>query len=443
VHAGRVMRREALREWAGAALWILPLVAGNLALLAGWLIAQIQPAPGTPLYGLQFEGTAADARTLLLTITGTVVTVIALVLGLSVVALQLSSTQFSPRLLRNFLRDRPNQVVLSIFMATFAYSAAGLFTVGVGSDPEDFPRLAVSGAIVLLFASIGAVVFFADHLSHSIQVDSIMRRVEREALEVVAALPHDIEMVPPQPPPWAVPVAAKTSGYVVTAHPEYLLPLATRYGVSMALTKRVGEHVVAGIPLALIWPANPADPLPDIHVFEVALDKAVGIVFERTRQQDVAMGIRQLVDVADKALSPAVNDPYTAVQAIDHMAVIFAAMAHHPLGPRVGRAGDSVVVVPSRRFGEYLGTMCGLVRRYGSAEPTVAVALLHLLDTCATVARKDWTRLHDIADQARLIVADAQRETRQSADMGQVRSLEESLLRKIEAYRADAEQWSV
>src|SRR5213593_3713102 len=112
------------------------------------------------------------------------VTVIALLLGLTVVALQLSSTQFSPRLLRNFLRDRPNQLVLSVFVATFAYSAAGLYTVGVsaGARSEEYPRLAVSGAIVLLFASLAMVVYFADHLAHSIQIDAIATAVERSAL---------------------------------------------------------------------------------------------------------------------------------------------------------------------------------------------------------------------------------------------------------------------
>jgi uncharacterized membrane protein len=109
------------------------------------------------------------------------VTVIALVLGLTVVALQLSSTQFSPRLLRNFLRDRATQVVLSAFIATFVYSAAGLFTVGLeaGGRTETYPRLAVSGAIALLFVSLGMVVYFADHLVHSIQIDAINRRVGR------------------------------------------------------------------------------------------------------------------------------------------------------------------------------------------------------------------------------------------------------------------------
>lgn len=432
------MRREALREYVDGALWVLPFVAGNVAVLAGIVISQIEPAPGSWLESLAFQGNSGQARDLLTTITGTVVTVIALVLGLSVVALQLSSTQFSPRLLRNFLRDRPNQLVLSVFMATFAYSAAGLFTVGVGEDVEDFPRLAVSGSIAMLFASLGAVVYFADHLSHSIQVDAIMQRVEREALAVVSHLYNDVDMVPPAPPPWAVAVPARSSGYIVTAHPEILMPLASQYGVSIALARRVGEHVVAGRTLAQIWTPHEEDPLPDLHVFEHALDLAVGIGFERTRQQDAAMGIRQLVDVACKALSPAVNDPYTAVQAIDHMSVIFGAMAAHPLGPRVARKGSSVVVVPSRRFGEYLGTMCGLVRRYGSAEPTVAVALLKLLETSATVARNDWARLHDIAEQARLIVEDAERETRQKADAGPVRFAEEALLRRIEGYRRTA-----
>ena len=145
---------------------------------------------------------------LLSNITSTVVTVIALVLGLTVVALQLSSTQFSPRLLRNFLRDRANQVVLSIFVATFAYSAAGLYAVGVaaGERNEEFPRLAVSGAIALLFASMAMVVYFADHLAHSIQVDAIGARVEKDTLAVVPAPGRRRRRC--TPPDWAVTLLA-------------------------------------------------------------------------------------------------------------------------------------------------------------------------------------------------------------------------------------------
>lgn len=426
------MRRESVKEYAGAALWVLPFIAGNVALLIGLGLSHVDGGPGTTLSPLAFQGTAQDARDVLTAITGTVVTVIALVLGLSVLALQMASTQFSPRLLRNFLRDRPNQLVLSVFMATFAYSAAGLFTVGVahGARIEQFPRVAVSGAIALLFASLAMVVYFADHLSHSIQIDAIMRRVERETLAVVRAnAATDVELDPPTPPPWAVPVPARSSGYVQTAHPEHVLGAARAHGVVVALERRVGEHVVAGTPLAWVWPVDGTDRTVDPEAVAHAVDASVGIGFERTRQQDAAIGIRQLVDVACKALSPAINDPYTAVQSIDHLSVIFTELARRPLGPVVARDPDGrvIVVVPSRRFGEYLATMCGLVRRNGSREPTVAVALLRLLRCCALSVGGDRARLEVIAEQARLIVADAEREIADPADVVLVREASAAL----------------
>src|SRR6266545_4380282 len=181
-------RGEAVREYLGASLWALPTAAVGAALLAGSVLSLIDVPEQSPLRRFMFQGTPDDARTLLIGIVGTMITVIALTLGLTVVALQLSSTQFSPRVLRNFLRDRPNQIVLSVFVATFAYSAAGLYTVGIsgGSRSTSFPRLAVSGALVLLFASLGLLVFFADHLVHSIQVDAIMSVVERNTVRVIS-----------------------------------------------------------------------------------------------------------------------------------------------------------------------------------------------------------------------------------------------------------------
>src|SRR6476659_3223901 len=210
-----MVNRGAVREYVNGSLWVWPGVSAVAALLVGLVVSNIDVAPGSPLSPLAFQGTADDARALLTIIAGTVVTVIALVLGLTVVALQLSSTQFSPRLLRKFLRDRANQIVLSVFVATFVYSSAGLYTVGLsaGSRVEDFPRLAVSGAIVLLFASMAMVVYFADHLAHSIQVDAIGARVEKDTLAVVHGLGID-EHTAPEPPGWAVPITAASSGYL-------------------------------------------------------------------------------------------------------------------------------------------------------------------------------------------------------------------------------------
>ena len=238
------------------------------------------------------------------------------------------------------------------------------------------------------------MVFFADHLAHSIQLDAITKVVERGTLQVVGHLDDDCVVEAPGPPDWAVPVLSTASGYVQTVHVEALLPLAVQHGVHIRLRQRVGEHLVARTPLAWVWRTSPADPPPDPRAFRAALDAAVRVGFERTLEQDAAFGIRQLVDIACKALSPAVNDPYTAVQAIDHLSVIFSELAVRPLGPRVlcGPAGRGVVVLPARTFEQYLSTMCGLVRRQGVREPTVALALLHLLDNCAFLVRDDPAR---------------------------------------------------
>ena len=430
--------RDVLREYVRGSLWVLPTVSVLVALAAGAVLSSVSVGPQSPL---AFQGTADDARTLLLGITGTVITIIALLLGLTVVALQLSSTQFSPRLLRNFLRDRPNQVVLSAFVATFAYSAAGLYTVGVsaGSRTASYPRLAVSGAIVLLFISLGLLVYFADHLVHSIQVDAIMEAVQCNTLAVIqdGLLPGGQEG--PAVPGWAVPVMSRRSGYVQAVHPGTLLSHAARHEVCLRLRPRVGEHVVAGTTLAWVWRPSPGDAAPDPRDFTGILDAGVRIGFERTLEQDAAFGIRQLVDVACKALSPAVNDPYTAVQAVDHLSVIFCALARQPLGPHLARDGQGTVIVPARRFGDYLAVMCGLIRRYGASEPTVANALLRLLGNCAAVAGDDPERYTAIEEQARIIVADAEREVAQPADLDLTHAEAESVLHAIATHRSGAQ----
>ncbi len=135
----------------------------------------------------------------------------------------------------------------------------------------------------------------------------------------------------------AVPVASQRSGYVQMVRSRALLSHAARYGVCLRLRPRVGEHVVAGTTLVWIWRASPRDPAPDPQIFSAVLDAGVRIGFERTLEQDAAFGIRQLVDVACKALSSAVNDPYTAVQAIDHLSVILCALAQRPVGNHVAR----------------------------------------------------------------------------------------------------------
>jgi uncharacterized membrane protein len=162
---------------------------------------------------------------------------------------------------------------------------------------------------------------------HSIQVDAIMRVVERGTLAVIrdgllAGGPDA-----PDVPEWAAAIASQRSGYVQAVRPGRLLAQAAAHGCCLRPRPRVGEHVVAGTALAWIWHASPHDPPPTPRSSCRPCGKGSGSGFERTLEQDAALGIRQLVDVACKALSPAVNDPYTAVQAVDHLSVIFCALA--------------------------------------------------------------------------------------------------------------------
>jgi uncharacterized membrane protein len=187
-------RRSALRDHLSGALWFLPAVSVVVSLVAGWLLSGVRVEEGSLLGRLVFRGSAEDARELLIVVSATMITVTGLVFTLTIVALQIASTQFSPRLLRNFLRDRANQLVLSTFVSTFAYSLAGLHTVGAPTAGREafVPRLAISGSLVLALASLGMLVYFIHHIAHSIQIDTIMQGVERQTLQVI----EDSELPP-------------------------------------------------------------------------------------------------------------------------------------------------------------------------------------------------------------------------------------------------------
>jgi uncharacterized membrane protein len=433
-----MVRWDGIREYARGSLLVLPIACAAVALVAGALLSQVELSADSPF---AFQGTADDARTLLMGIAATMVTVIALLLGLAVVALQLSSTQFSPRLLRNFLRDRPNQIVLGVFVGTFAYSAGGLFTVGVsaGERSSDYPRFAVLVAVLLLFVSLVLLVYFADHLAHSLQVDAIMRVVGRNTLPVIRTSTFISEDEPPAVPGHAREHLARGSGYVQLVDVDQLMAAARRHRVYVRLRPRVGEHVVAGTVLAWVWCPDPGAEPPDPSTVDALLDRVVRMGFERTLEQDPGFGFRQLVDAACKALSPAVNDPYTAIQAIEHLSVLFVALARRDVGDHVARDADgaAMILVPNRRFADYLALFVGLIRRYGAGEPTVVQALLRLLGTVAALSRADAERWTAIERETTILVEDAELKVTQPADLAVVHE-EASAVRRVLDARSES-----
>lgn len=431
------MRETGLRDYVKGALWVYPTVAVVVALVAGLTLRSVTISAGSWLEPFLFQGTADDARNLLIGISGTMMTVIALVLGLTLVALQLSSTQFSPRLLRHFLRDRTNQLVLSVFVATFVYATAGLYTVGVkrGQRINDYPRLAVTVAILLLFVSLLLLVYFVHHVSHSIQVDEVMARVERTTLHVIE---HDLPTrevgggPAPEPPVWAVAVPAYRSGYVQTLVAGPLVNAAQKHDAVAEIVPMVGQHVVAGAPLAWVWRTSPEQPAPDPAVFTEPVHGTVRVGYERTTEQDVALGVRQLADIAVKALSPAVNDPYTAIQALQHLSVLLAALAARPLGSVMAHdgAGTLRVVLPGRDLAYYVELATGQIRRYGADEPRVVTALLRALESTGRFCPDDESR-GVVAAHVRLVLEAAGQRIAQQADLQPVTRHGEEVLRQL------------
>ncbi len=163
-------RRSAVREYLHGAYWVLPTLGIVIGLGAGALLSIIYVEPGSLIDKVMFQGTAGDARGVLIVVSATMITTTGIVFSLTVLYLQIASSQFSVRLLRTFLRDVPNQVVLAIFVCTFAYDTGGLLTVGEHAGGGEFvPKVAVTGSLALAFISIGALIYFLHHLVHSIR----------------------------------------------------------------------------------------------------------------------------------------------------------------------------------------------------------------------------------------------------------------------------------
>lgn len=427
--SGRSFRWTALRDYLRGALWFLPTVAVVASLAAGFGLSRLRPSEDSLLGRLAFQGDADDARQLLIVVAATMITVTGLVFSVTIVAIQIASAQFSPRLLRNFLRDRGNQLVLATFVSTFAYSFAGLHTVGTPTGSGEFvPRVAISGSMVLALASLGMLVYFVHHMAHEIQVDHIMRDVERRTLEVIeeseADPPRWEGFLPlPTAPDHAVTVRTRRSGYLQSVDFDRLLQVATDRDLVVLLRRRVGEYLVAGSPLALVWQPAEGESPPDPVLLDDELLAAVRIGIERTMEQDVRFGLRQLVDVALRAISPAINDPYTAVQAIQHLAGLVSTLAERPLADLVLRdaAGTVRVGVPAVSFRDYLGLACDQIRRSGAREPAIVLGLLHLLADAASHTSNPERR-QAIAAQIDLLLEDAERETAQPHDLSAVRT---------------------
>lgn len=389
-----------MRTWPALAadalrtrLWPIPTIAVVLAVALGLVAPELEAAAADGstgrISGWVFGGDADAARSLLSSIASSLITVTALTFSLTVVTLQLASSQFSPRLLRTFTRDRFVQVTLALFLATFTYALTVLRAVEGSDDSETaefVPEVAVTVAFVLTVVSVVALVLFLAHLTEQIRVETMLRNVHRDAVSTLRSVcaPGDVDTgsgQPPRPPSWASVVLAEGDGFVTWVDQAELLAVAVDEDVVVSVETHPGVFVVRGTPVGRVWSTRAA-PLTDEDAERVGarVSRCLHLGFERTSAQDVGFGLRQLTDVANKALSPGVNDPTTAVHALGHISALLCDLADADLGSTVLRDDDGArVVLQGLDLADYLDLGLAQPRLYGATDPQVLTAVARAL----------------------------------------------------------------
>ena len=385
---GQVRRRHFADE-AKTSLFVLPAVMVLLAALAAEALAALDDRiePGS-LPGF-LETTEDSARSILAAIAGGTITAAAVVLSFTLVAVQLASSQYSPRTLGRFLADRFQQVVMGVVFGTFTFSIVVLREIGrAGVDAEEpTPQLATTGAVVLAVAALLAVLASIDHTARSLQVESIAERVSQLSIQIARQRhpPLDDERPPPEPvpdrPDDALVVTAQQTGWVQQLSLE-AVARSVPEGTTAVLAVTVGDHVAEGDPVAHLWPSTP-DPEKAAHI----LDEVVDLGSTRTMQDDVAFGIIQLVDIAARALSPAINDPYTAQEIVLRLGPILRELLTRDLVERpVHHGGRHVYPAPSWGVDAHLDLAVGSLRWHAREQPRVLNTLIEQLGRLRTVA---------------------------------------------------------
>ena len=418
-------------------LWFVP----SLAVIAGTLLAIAAVRLPTPRVESRFAwilwlfgGGAEGARGVLTAIAGSLITVTGTIFSVTIVALQLASSQFTPRLLRSFVADRVNQAVLGIFIGTFTYTLLVLRTIRSAADePRMFvPQVGVSVALVLLMVSVGALIVYIDHAAHSIRASVILHRETQRTIALVESLyrervplpaPAQESMLSPDVShagPGAV-VASTEAGYVQAIHAEALWPLGRgRGGGSLFIRAElsIGAFAFPGKPLASVWPPHAAD-----EEVSRAIREAIVLGPERTPEQDVEFGIVELSDIALKALSPGINDPTTAIHFIDRLTQILAALGTRipPASRRASPDGAVCLLMRGTSFDRAAGLAFDQIRHFGAGNPAITKRLLESLADLADVV--DGDLLPTLEAQAEAAEREARRSIEDPADLATVEHL--------------------
>lgn len=417
-------RRFPVVERVRTSLWFVPALAVVLgAALSFVLVAVDREIPQERTAWYLFGGGPDSARNLLSTIAGAVITSISLIFSVTMVVLQLASAQYSPRVLRTFIRDRLVQAVLGVYIATFVYSLLVLPEVRSeeANAPAFVPAIAVSVSLALALVSLALFVRYIDHIAHSIRAVTLLSAVAEETRETLGRMypdelgeDADEAMLDELPATTGVVHAEDRPGVVVAVDEDRLLQAAREADVVVVIVPMVGEFVPTRGRLFEV-----VGDLSDRHREEML--RCVGIARERTMHQDPGFGFRQIVDIAERALSPGVNDPTTAVQAVDELHDLLRRLADRrfPSQARVDDDGALRVVAPRYDWDDYVGLAFDEIRQYGRGSIQVARRLRGALEDLLDMAPEH--RRPALERQLQLLEESTQRDFPDEADRRRAR----------------------
>jgi uncharacterized membrane protein len=343
-----------LHEWERirSSLWFVPAMMALCAMsLAFAMLALDDHAAGRYLTDIAWihSRTAAGARDLLSVVAGSMITIAGLTFSIVIVALQLASVQLGPRLLRSFMRDTGNQLVLGTFIATFLYCLIVMRTINEGGPAS--PRLSVVVALLLAIISLAVLIYFIHHTATSIQAPVVVGRVARELDRTIdhlypEALGGDAARESRERPPRAdlsTAVESPRSGYLQRVDSRALMRAATRCDVLVRLCLQPGDFVVKGQPLALVTPADRCD-----DGLVRALHRSCIVGSQRSAEQDVDFVMSWLVEIALRALSSSRNDVFTAITCIHYQSAALVRLAgrRFPSPVRCGPDGRPRIIAP-------------------------------------------------------------------------------------------------
>ena len=387
-----------------------------------------------------FGASAEGARGMMTTIAGSMMTVLGVTFSMILVVLTLASSQYTSRILRNFMRSRVTQVVLGIFAGIFTYSLIVLRTIRSGNEGAFVPNLAVFFGFVLALGGVGALMFFIHHIASSIQASNIIASVAQETIVTInwlfpeklgqGLIEDDDNQIKRNllDSNWHT-VPSMKNGYIQNVNNSRLLDIAREQRTIIRMEHGIGEFVVKNTSLVSIALYDP----PDQEII-FALQNAFNINRFRTVEQDPAFGIRQIVDVGLKALSPGINDTTTAVTCVDYLTAILAPMATRQI-PSLHRyeKGELRVIAKGVSFESLLSESFNQIR--SSANGNVAI-ILRMLDSFLTLAGLTTSpqRRQALIEQVQLIAELADRTVESTYDHARI---ETSLVRVRETLEID------